>query len=160
MATNTKILTYLDEERGQIVRYQCKLRKNLHYGELNEFYNFPYRMRLDSNLSSVSPLQSGKTTKDIILAFNELLSSTTKYIDFGKITSCFNEGFASSIIVQNLVGKFMRLFDFQEQPLMDATELEKQKKVIKNNSKILAIYNQNNMLETSNNNNVYQKKRA
>ena len=73
MANDTKILIFMDEEQGRVVRYQCKLRNNLHYGQLNEFYNYPYRMRLDSNLSSFSPLQEGKSTKDIITTFNEML---------------------------------------------------------------------------------------
>lgn len=116
-----KTINFIDEESQKLVQYQCKNRVDK--SKYNEFINFLYTRKLDSNLSSVKLLKDGKTTFDLIKEFNQLLDAQEEIIDFGGVLSTFSSPELYQMqVVKEPIKRFLSLFEFEsrkELPMND-----------------------------------------
>lgn len=112
-----KKLSFIDEGRELpvLVQYDLKVKDGTSLQDIFSFYQSLYGMKLDSSLSSNFPLKKGKITLDLIMEFNQLLTSNNDNMDFGGVLSILNsEESCKTIVLQESMRRFMSLFEFGE----------------------------------------------
>lgn len=154
-----KKISFIDEENQKLVQYQCK---NIDKAKYKEFINFLYRMKLDSNLSSISFLKKGKTTFDLIQEFNKLIDSNEEIMDFGNVLSTFSSPELYEMqVVKEPIKRFLSIFDFEvkeELPVNDFVVMslfsrhpnfEGTKEAIQAKKEIIGITNNSKVLKNN-----------
>ncbi|MCI8347304.1 MAG: hypothetical protein HFJ12_05125 [Bacilli bacterium] len=112
-----KKLSFIDEREKLpvLVQYDLKVKEETSLQDIFSFYQSLYGMKLDSSLSSNCPLKKGKITLDLIMEFNQILTSNNDNMNFGGVLSIFNsEESSKTIVLQESMRKFMSLFEFGE----------------------------------------------
>lgn len=118
-----KKISFIDKETKKLIQYQCA--DSVNKSKYNEFVNFLYMMKLDSTLSSVKILKSGKTTFDLIKEFNRMLEPDVESIDFGGVLSVFSsQNLYKTAVVKEPIKKFLSLFEFENKKELPITDFE------------------------------------
>lgn len=121
MEKEIKKLSFIDEEKGSVVEYDCKLKDGITENVIDSFNNSLYKLGLDSKTSNTKVLHDGKSTIDLIKEFSKVLKSDV--IDFGGVLSLYSsKNLVESDFVREPISNFLGFFDFvdkREHPIED-----------------------------------------